>query len=251
MTAARQLFYDKDYYTEYGGYVSCAGIPTYKLDSVKRFAGRLHSLTKPLTVLDCGCAAGALVHGFLLLGIDALGIDISEFAIQHSFPEVRERLMIGDISDQLPWPNCSFDLVTGFDVLEHQQDYATLVKCVSEMCRVSRQAIFLRMPMVKYNLVGSVQDCHDFVKSLNPLPHRVRLELIDIHPYISRTQPALERSIEHPNEHPRDFWVSLFANFGFHERALPEEYYVFPNILVVHSFNTLFFVKDEYMVSDN
>ena len=101
------------------------------------------------------------------MGVDAYGIDISEFAVQHAYPEVREKLTVGDISEELPWSDSSFDLVTGFDVLEHQHDYERLLRSVSEMCRVARGSIFLRMPMVKYSVEGGVEACHELVAAAN------------------------------------------------------------------------------------
>lgn len=73
---------------------------------------------KPKKVLDIGCGMGFFVYAFCELGIDAYGIDISEYAISQS--PVKERLTRIDITkDKIAIPSNTFDLVTMMQSIEH------------------------------------------------------------------------------------------------------------------------------------
>jgi 2-polyprenyl-3-methyl-5-hydroxy-6-metoxy-1,4-benzoquinol methylase len=58
----------------------------------------------PKTVLDVGCAYGELVKGLVDMGVDAYGVDGSEYAINNSDPLIRSKL---------------FDVVGSFYSIEH------------------------------------------------------------------------------------------------------------------------------------
>lgn len=69
-----------------------------------------------MNVLDFGCAKGFLVYALRLLGKDAYGVDISEYAIQNSHDEVRKYLkLIKSLNDIKK----NYDLIVAKDVLEH------------------------------------------------------------------------------------------------------------------------------------
>jgi len=69
-------------------------------------------------VLDVGCAKGFLVKDLLAEGIDAFGIDVSEYALMHCEPEVVGRLQIGN-AERLPFPDGSFDAVLCINTLHN------------------------------------------------------------------------------------------------------------------------------------
>ncbi|MGD8634524.1 MAG: methyltransferase domain-containing protein, partial [Anaerolineales bacterium] len=71
---------------------------------------------QPDTVLDAGCAMGFLVEGLRNLGVDAFGVDISKFAIDHIHSTIKEFCWQGSIGD--PFPQ-HYDLITCVEVLEH------------------------------------------------------------------------------------------------------------------------------------
>lgn len=64
------------------------------------------------TVLDYACARGFLVKAFRLIGVDAWGYDISDWAIQNCHPDVT-----GYVSTGSHWS--TFDHITGKDFFEH------------------------------------------------------------------------------------------------------------------------------------
>ena len=75
-------------------------------------------------VLDAGCAYGHLVAELRRRGVEAYGLDISAFAVGQAAPEVREHLIVGDVTGGIPpipdrSPNKKWDLVVSLDLLEH------------------------------------------------------------------------------------------------------------------------------------
>ena len=70
----------------------------------------------PRTVYDAGCAIGFLVEALWDRGAEAHGRDISEFAIDHVRPDVRDYCSVGSITDPIEG---TFDLVICVEVLEH------------------------------------------------------------------------------------------------------------------------------------
>jgi 2-polyprenyl-3-methyl-5-hydroxy-6-metoxy-1,4-benzoquinol methylase len=52
-------------------------------------AQRIIEQSEPKTALDAGCAWGFLVEAFRKRGVEAYGVDISEYAIQNVHPEIQ------------------------------------------------------------------------------------------------------------------------------------------------------------------
>lgn len=75
----------------------------------------------PGRVLDVGCSAGNFVGHALVQGWDVWGIDLSAEAAAHARPDVRPRLIVGDVTE----PNealrsrAPFRLITTWDLMEH------------------------------------------------------------------------------------------------------------------------------------
>jgi SAM-dependent methyltransferase len=69
-------------------------------------------------VLDVGCAKGYLVHALRQRGIEAFGVDWSEYAIASAHEMVRPFLKRAS-AQQLPYGDRQFALAVSFDVLEH------------------------------------------------------------------------------------------------------------------------------------
>ncbi len=68
--------------------------------------------------LDVGCAKGGLVSALVDEGIDAYGVDVSEYALEAS--PVRGRLRWVDVqSEDIPFPQGFFDLVITLETVEH------------------------------------------------------------------------------------------------------------------------------------
>lgn len=97
----------------YGGYGYDGRWRPVARDIVEHFA-----LAAGDRVLDVGCAKGFLVKDLLALGIDAYGIDVSEYALLHCEPEVVGRLHQGS-AERLPFPDGSFAAVLAINTLHN------------------------------------------------------------------------------------------------------------------------------------
>jgi cyclopropane fatty-acyl-phospholipid synthase-like methyltransferase len=88
-------------------------------------------------VLDVGCAKGFLVKDMMKVcpGIEAFGLDISEYAMLHCEPEVVGRLHLGNCL-RLPFPDRSFSAVIAINVV-HNLERADCIQAVREIERLA------------------------------------------------------------------------------------------------------------------
>lgn len=103
---------------------------------------------KPRKVLDVGCARGYMVYAFKELGVEAFGVDISRFAIEHAHYTIRPNLSVVDVdSHPLPFSNSTFDLIVSTECMEHL-NYPRNV--ISEMGRVlmPNGRVFISTPKI-------------------------------------------------------------------------------------------------------
>jgi SAM-dependent methyltransferase len=106
--------------------------------AVARTAQERYGLGAGQRVLDIGCAKGFFVHDLLrtVPGLDAVGLDISSYALAAADPAVRDRLLLGN-AVSLPFPDQSFDAVFAINTL-HNLDGEELRKALGEIRRVVR-----------------------------------------------------------------------------------------------------------------
>lgn len=88
-------------------------------------------------VLDVGCAKGFLVHDLMKVcpGLEAFGVDVSEYALMNCLPEVVGRLHIGS-ADHLPFPDNSFAAVISLNTI-HNLERDRAVVAVREVERLA------------------------------------------------------------------------------------------------------------------
>lgn len=132
-------YWDGDRRICYGGYKYIEG----RWERVAREISQHYSLPGNAKILDIGCGKGFLLYDFLkvLPNAEVFGIDISEYAIANSKPEIRDRLRVGNAT-KLPWPNQFFDLVVSITTLHNLYAYE-LDLALREMERVGRQHKYL------------------------------------------------------------------------------------------------------------
>jgi ubiquinone/menaquinone biosynthesis C-methylase UbiE len=131
-------YWDGSRLTGYGGYkydgrwrkVADSMIATYGI--------------KPgMRVLDVGSGKGFILHDFkeALPGLDVAGLDVSEYAIEHTMESVKPFCRVGTAA-KLPYPDKHFDLVISINTLHNLYNY-DLFSALKEIERVSRGAKYL------------------------------------------------------------------------------------------------------------
>lgn len=117
----------------------------YSLDKRREIEGQNPRLIKevfqPERVLDLGCGPGVLMYLLYELGVTADGIDFSPHSREFAPPEVRDRIMIGSVTEHLV-PDDSYDLVICREVLEHLT-VLQVRQTVQNICRVTSRYIYL------------------------------------------------------------------------------------------------------------
>lgn len=88
-------------------------------------------------VLDVGCAKGFLVKDLMKVcpGLEAFGLDISEYALMHCEPEAVGRLHLGNCK-KMPFPDRSFDAVIAINTV-HNLPRDECVQAVREIERLA------------------------------------------------------------------------------------------------------------------
>lgn len=99
------------------GYYEKPGVWSFLITEDKRLHAEIASLFEPRAVLDIGCANGPVMKCLKDLGIDSEGVDISRLALAKAFPEVRDKIHLGDILT-IDFSR-RFDLILGLDIYEH------------------------------------------------------------------------------------------------------------------------------------
>lgn len=156
--------YNRDYY-ENGKATGKSNYHDYSWIRLGKYFQRTakHIVEKfsPSYTLDVGCAKGFLVKALSDLGVKALGIDPSEYAIANAPDGLKDQLMIG-VAQTVPYPDNLVDLVTCFDVLEHIPEKDT-PQVISEMFRVSNKWVIIRV--VTKELPDDVDLSHETIRN--------------------------------------------------------------------------------------
>lgn len=139
------------------------------------------NLKQDNSILDVGCGKGFMLYDFMLSipGIKLAGIDISDYAINNSLPEVRNILKVGNAKD-LKFENNSFDFVISINTV-HNLEKDECALALKEISRVANKGSFITVDayrneiekkrMMQWNLTAktimSVEDWKLFFKKVN------------------------------------------------------------------------------------
>lgn len=136
--------YGQDYYALYCSVEGDLpyGRSDHWLSFFGRIADRIVEDIKPRTVLDAGCAMGLLVEALRDRGVDAEGVDISDYAISQGREDVRPHLWVGSILEPLPG---RYDLIVCIETLEHLAK-ADAEKAVDNFCEHTDDVLFSSSP---------------------------------------------------------------------------------------------------------
>ena len=141
MSSASDAAFDSYYYRH------CVGGDAYKrdrswLDFNAAIADRIVADIRPRRALDAGCGFGFLVEALRARGVDAAGMDLSEFAIGQVHETVRPYCRQGSITDDLP---SSYDLIISIEVLEHLQP-VDASRAIANICAHTDDVLFSSTP---------------------------------------------------------------------------------------------------------
>ncbi len=183
-------FYNREYYMgKKGG---------HRFPHAESFWGKLfHSLVTlyrailiklflaPKRCLDIGCGTGQLVKWLRKFGVDAYGVDISQYAIELADKEAKPFLKTGDIL-KLPYEDNSFDTVVSYDVLERIEQ-SKIREAIEESIRVSQKTIFHKI-FTRENIWFNLTHRRDF-SVVSFFPKKYWKRFFASFEYISILQP--------------------------------------------------------------
>lgn len=132
--------YGYDYYDNrkaggYGGY--------FYDERFEIVAEKIIKIYNPHRILEIGCAKGFLIYELIKKGVNAIGIDISYYAIHNTLSDVKPFLIQANVKT-LPFKKNSFDFVVTRDVMEHIKE-SDLDQCLDEIDRVCNGSIFFHI----------------------------------------------------------------------------------------------------------
>jgi ubiquinone/menaquinone biosynthesis C-methylase UbiE len=135
-----EMYFDGPREYGYGGYrYDGRWIPVAE-DIVRHF-----SLKACSRILDVGCAKGFLVKDLMKVchGLEAFGLDVSEYALMHCEKEVVGRLHLGSAT-RLPFPDRSFDAVISINTI-HNLNRDGVIRALREIERVAPRRAFVQV----------------------------------------------------------------------------------------------------------
>ena len=94
--------------------------------------------------LEVGCGLGMRVWAMNKIGIDAMGSEISEYAVKNS--AIPDKVFQEDLENPLSFQYGSYDLVIAYDVLEHI-DLKKIESVVDYLIRRSAKYILISVPV--------------------------------------------------------------------------------------------------------
>ena len=125
-----QKYFDGPRKYGYGGYYYDGRWIAVAKNIIKHF-----KLKKGSKILDVGCGKGFLVKDLLNLGMDAYGVDISNYALKNCEKEVIGRIHLGN-AKSLAFPDLSFDAVISINCIYNlnKKDCIESIKEIERLC---------------------------------------------------------------------------------------------------------------------
>lgn len=105
-------------------------------------ADRIVAEIGPHSVMDAGCAFGMLVEQLRARGVEAEGIDISEYAIAQVHESVRSYVRVASVTEPF---GRRYDLIVCIEVLEHMPRHEAEA-AIANMCAWSDDILFSSSP---------------------------------------------------------------------------------------------------------
>jgi ubiquinone/menaquinone biosynthesis C-methylase UbiE len=212
------FFYGEDYFDKPKDPLQESGYGDVYADigEFQQVAELSRELFAPKRVLDVGCAKGFQVGALHSRGMEAWGIDISEYAVETAPTDISTWLKVGTCTD-IAFPAQYFDLVLVLETLEHVPPI-DISKTMRELRRVARRWVWASIPSLGSNPYGpnginggKVGDEYlplyeDNVIDLVPFKHLYTdANGIPIHGHLAMAS--------------FDWWTSVFNQHGFIRRG--------------------------------
>jgi 2-polyprenyl-3-methyl-5-hydroxy-6-metoxy-1,4-benzoquinol methylase len=141
------ISYDKHYFAHYCDATKTGTLAYERNGHWLRFFGtiadRIVSDIRPRSVLDAGCAMGFLVEALRDRGVEAFGVDISEYAISQVRADIKPYCRQGSITEPLAE---RYDLIVSIEVLEHLPT-EDAIRAVGNLCEATDDFIFSSTPI--------------------------------------------------------------------------------------------------------
>lgn len=151
----------------------CYGYGGYQYDgrwkSVAEAIIKHYQIKNGYKVLDIGCGKAHLLYEMkkLLPDLEVKGIDVSEYAITHTIPDIQPYLTVGKAEELDNYVDDEFDLVLSFNTLHNLFIY-DLFKTIKDITRISKQSYIVvesyRTEEEKVNMMYWQLTCECFFK---------------------------------------------------------------------------------------
>lgn len=175
------------------------------LSQFARIADHIISVMQPRTVLDAGCAMGFLVEALRARGVEAWGIDISEYAISQVHESVSAYCIVGSVTTPL---TRRYDMITSIEVLEHLTK-ADAEAAVENFCAHTDDVLFSSSPddfaePTHQNVQPPEYWAEQFAK--HGFYRDVDVDLSHITPWAARYRKTNAPAITLARDYERRFW---------------------------------------------
>jgi SAM-dependent methyltransferase len=189
------------------------------LNFFDQIAKRIIEQSEPKTVLDAGCAWGFLVEAFRNRGVEAYGVDISEYAIQNVHPDIKPYCWIGSITE--PFPK-KYDLITCIEILEHLPQKEA-EKAIENLCTHSNEMVFSSTPFdykeaTHFNVHDPEYWAEQFARY--GFYRDMEADLSCITSWAVRFVKTTRTSIRLVREYERKFWQLRKENFDLRQLSV-------------------------------
>lgn len=211
-------FYGEEYFDKPKNPLEVSGYgEAYEgFEEFKQVAELSRELFDPHNVLDVGCAKGFLVGALRSQGMEAWGIDISDYAVRTAPEDIKNWLKVGNCTS-MDFPGGSFDLMVVLETLEHIPP-TDIEKTIRELRRVGSRWLWASTPSMGENRFGpdgiaegKIKDSYlglyrENVIDLAPFKHLILdLNGVPIHGHLTIASYA--------------WWTAAFNRWGFMRRG--------------------------------
>lgn len=116
-----------------GAYLEYAKSHDLKVATARPRLAAIKQLTSGRRLLDVGCATGFFLEAATEDGFDVSGVEFSKIAISFARPDIRGRIVCGDVNALRRQTSDKFDVVTAFDIIEHVQNPANFLAEIRDL----------------------------------------------------------------------------------------------------------------------